>query len=341
MTTFVARERSWVPDRGAAEQWFVAHGLPYFVDGIRERVHRGLTRRRLLLVGAVSVVLVGAAGVGVVLGGGDWVSGGLLGVNLALLWLTGYALLTLRAGVIARWAARRTFSSLGLLFPLVTRALPLLLLFVTFLFINAEVWEVAATLDGSVMWLTVALFLTITVGFLLARLPEELAVFDRDLDPDKVRERCVGTPLAGFEGEVSTARDGDARIAGLQKANLVLMLLITQLVQVVLLSVSVFGFFVVFGLLVMSPDVVLGWTGEDHLSAVPGFERANWELIQVSVFLAAFSGLYFTVYAVTDDLYRQQFFSSVLRELERAVSARAVYRAMRRTGRTAAQRDTR
>ena len=42
-----------------------------------------------------------------------------------------------------RWAVGRTFGSLGMLFPLVTRALPLLLLFVTFLFINTEVWMVA------------------------------------------------------------------------------------------------------------------------------------------------------------------------------------------------------
>ena len=35
-----------------------------------------------------------------------------------------------------------------MMFPLVTRALPLLLLFVTFLFINTEVWMVASSLDA-------------------------------------------------------------------------------------------------------------------------------------------------------------------------------------------------
>ena len=48
------------------------------------------------------------------------------------------------------------------------------------------------------------------------------------------------------------------------------------------------------------------------------------------MFLAGFSGLYFTVYAVTDETYRQQFFTSVTRELERAVAVRAVYRTLRR-----------
>ena len=57
------------------------------------------------------------------------------------------------------------------MFPLVTQALPLLLLFVTFLFINAEVWQVSSTLDGGVMWLAVMLFAGMAVGFLLVRLP--------------------------------------------------------------------------------------------------------------------------------------------------------------------------
>ena len=52
------------------------------------------------------------------------------------------------------------------------------------------------------------------------------------------------------------------------------------------------------------------------------------ELLQVSIFLAAFSGLYFTVYAVTDEVYRKQFFNSIVHELERAVSVRVAYRAM-------------
>jgi uncharacterized membrane protein len=316
-------------DLTAAEHWFVAHGLPYFVDGIRDEVHRGLSRARLVRVALVAVVLAALVVVGFALAPHlEWDDGVVPGINVGLLSVVLYGLFTLRAWVIATWAAQRTFSSLGLLFPLVTRALPLLLLFVTFLFINAEVWEVSARLDGRVMWLTVALFVLITVGFLLARLPEELAVFDEEVDPEVIARRCAGTPL---EGRVDAAAvTEETHLAGLQKANLLLMLLITQLVQVVLLSLSVFVFFVVFGLLVMAPGVVEGWTGEP-VTALPFAERANWQLIQVSTFLAAFSGLYFTVYAVTDEVYRTQFFSSILRELERAVSVRAAYRSLRRT----------
>ena len=53
-----------------------------------------------------------------------------------------YALTALRARPILGWALRRTLGSLRQLLPMVTRALPLLLVFITFLFINAEVWQV-------------------------------------------------------------------------------------------------------------------------------------------------------------------------------------------------------
>ena len=49
------------------------------------------------------------------------------------------------------------------------------------------------------------------------------------------------------------------------------------------------------------------------------------------MFLAAFSGLYFTVYAVTDSTYREQFFTSVSKELERAIGVQIVYRALTRS----------
>ncbi len=52
------------------------------------------------------------------------------------------------------------------------------------------------------------------------------------------------------------------------------------------------------------------------------------QLAQVSIFLAAFSGLYFTVSAVSDEGYRRQFFTQITTELEHAVGVRAVYRAL-------------
>jgi hypothetical protein len=214
-----------------------------------------------------------------------------------------------------------------MMFPLVTRALPLLLLFVTFLFINTEVWMVANSLDPGVLALAVLLFAAMAVAFLLVRLPEEMDRVDDDTDPERLAARCLGTPVEASAAAVFHERDEAeladiVEVAGLQKWNLVLVLLVSQFVQVLLLAVAVLLFFLVFGNVIMQPDVVETWLGKDV------YRNVTEPLVKVSVFLAAFSGLYFTVYAVTDETYRQQFFTSVTRELERAVAVRAVYRSL-------------
>ena len=237
----------------------------------------------------------------------------------------------LDAGPIARWALLRTFRELSSLFRLVTRALPMLLLFTTFLFINTEVWQVASSLSTAVLWLAVAFFGVLAVGFLVARLPEEVAAVNDDVDEGSVRRAVSGTPLEDRCDELA----GDLRaepLARKQRVNLLLVLLVTQMAQVLLLAIAVWLFFLTFGRVAIEGGVINSWVGGSAPHAVPflpgtGFSQ---ELLQVSIFLAAFSGLYFTVYAVTDSTYRDQFFHEITDELERAVGVRTAYLALRR-----------
>jgi hypothetical protein len=294
------------------EDWFLAHGLPWFVAAEDARVARALDRRRVWRPALAVAVVSLAAGLAAGLAADEVAAGVLAATATAVVLVAGYAAAVLRGGVIARWAARRTLAEVGVMFPLVTRALPLLLLFTTFLFINTEVWQVASSLPRSILWTAVLLFAAVAVAFLLVRLPEEL---------DGVTER-IG--------------DGGAGLNGRQRANLLLVLLVTQALQVLALAAAVFGFFVVFGLVAIQPDVVEAWIGhpptERHWD-VGGLDvelPVSNELFQVSVFLAAFSGLYFTVYAVSDSTYREQFFTRVSHQLERAVEVHARYVEARR-----------
>ena len=112
------------------------------------------------------------------------------------------------------------------------------------------------------------------------------------------------------------------------RANLVLVLLFNQAIQVLLLSLGLFAFFVVFGSLTIPDSTVEAWTGQpvsDLPSSLGRLVPVTNDLWQVSVFLSAFAGLYFTVYAVTDETYRSQFFAGVSTELEQAVAVNAVY----------------
>ena len=321
------------PDPVAAtDQWFLQHGLAYFVPEQRAAVRAALRPRRILPL--VSLTVLGAAAVAVAVS----VLADELTFLPSILWTvfglvaTWYALTALEARPIVTWALARTFGSLRTLLPMMTRALPLLLLFVTFLFVNAEAWEVASHLDGGQLWLVALLFGTLAAAFLLVRLPEEVDRTDDDVDEDLLLKSTVGTPLERVARELVDDPDADpasyAEVSGYERWNLVLVLVVIQATQVLLLAVGVFVFFMVFGSITMESGIVKGWTGEPARS-VPGLSNVSVQLVQVSVFLAAFSSLYLTVSTVTDETYREQFFGSVLHEMERAVGVRAVYLALR------------
>ena len=307
----------------AAESWFEAHGLPYFVQRNEQRLHEALARGRLIAVFAAAIVLGVIAGVATGFAT-DLSTGVLIAAVTSAVVLLAYALVSLHLQPIAGWAVNQTFGSLGWLFPLVTRALPLLLLFITFLFINTEVWQVTSALDRALLWLTVLFFAGVAVVFLLVRLPEEVQNVSTQARGERLVTICAGTPVADLAGQAG-AEEAAATLTGLQRANLVLVL------QVLMLSLSVLVFFLAFGKVAISDTVIDSWVGHEP-TPLPtlGWLPVSNELFQVSLFLAAFSGLYFTVYAVTDENYRRQFFTAISTELERAVGVQTVYRALLR-----------
>jgi hypothetical protein len=319
-------------DRTAVEAWFLAHGLPYFVAEERAAARAGLRPRRLVSLVIVLVVL--AAGAGVLAWASEsYAAGPALWLSVAVLGLLWYASTALHARPILGFALSRTLGSLRFVAPMASRALPLLLVFVTFLFVNAEAWEMTSNLPFGLLWVTVLLMFGLAVLFLLTRLPEEVDRVDDEVDDAFVVRACAGTPLEAASREMAADPDIDpqdhAQVTGFERWNLILVLLVIQTVQVLLLSITVFAFFMLFGSLVMETKTQESWTGRPDVGNAPFLPQVSLSLMKVSLFLASFSGFYFTVSAVTDDTYRRQFFSVVESQLERAVGMRAVYLAMR------------
>ncbi|MGB9012946.1 MAG: hypothetical protein WCB95_08845 [Aeromicrobium sp.] len=311
------------------EDWFDIQGLPYFAGDHAEDVEEWLLSWRILgvLVLITALAIGGGFGLGAAVDDGS--TGALTGMAIFVVVLGGFAGSFLRMGTMLRWAARRTFGSLGLLIPLLTRALPLLLLAVTFLFINAEVWQVAALMSRTVLWLSVTFFGGFGLLFLLARLPEEVRAVEENVVGERIGEACQGTPAA----EAALRLGGHAApLPRFARVNLVLMMLFSQAIQVLLLAAGLFAFFVAFGALTIPESTIEAWTGQPVSSLPSAIGRSmpvTNDLIQVSVFLAAFSGLYFTVSAVTDENYRRQFFSGLAAQLERAIAVHTVYQALK------------
>ncbi len=317
----------------AVEEWFLAHGLPYFVAEERTAARAGLRTRRLVPLLVVLVLVAAAAGALLSWASDTYSAGPAVWLSIMFLGLLCYAATALRARPILGFALSQTLGSVRFLVPMASRALPLLLVFVTFLFVNAEAWQMTSNLPFGTLWFTVLLMLGLAVLFLMTRLPEEVDRVDDQVDDGFIVRACAGTPLEEASREVADDPAIDpqdyAQVEGFERWNLILVLLVIQTVQVVLLSATVFVFFMLFGALVMDTRTQLAWTQLETLNEVPGLSQVTFSLMKVSLFLASFSGFYFTVSAVTDDTYRRQFFSVVERQLERAVGMRAVYLATR------------
>lgn len=229
---------------------------------------------------------------------------------------------------ILRWAASLLIRDVAGVVGLFARALPLLLLFMTFLFINGEVWNMAGNLEGDSFGLLIGLFVLMTAVFVLFRLPAEIAEIERFSGPARIAELVRGTPVEGIDLAQGMLHL-DAPLTRSQMTNAGVVVLFSLTVQVLFVSMLVWGFFLILGILAIDAGLVASWTegAPRVLAEVSGLRGAvvTAELLQVATFLAAFSGFYFTISVVTSQEYRDEFFEEIVGELRQAFAVRAVY----------------
>jgi hypothetical protein len=246
----------------------------------------------------------------------------------AVLLLTIYFFTSYGVVPMTRWAAVKLWSQLGALFRLLTRALPLLLLFVTFLFLNPDTWQVAGRLYGIYFTSSLLLFAIIGAAFVATRMPQEIGDLNNFTSPEEVRAEVAA---AGLDGSGFSDVIVDTPMSRRQWGNTGLVVMVSQAIQVLLVAFIVAAFLLVLGLLTIRPGTEATWVGgkppHKLLSVDYGHEQLvlTEELLRVSVFLAAFSALYFTVVALTDSAYREEFFREVVSEVRQALAVRIVY----------------
>ncbi|TDV40676.1 hypothetical protein [Actinophytocola oryzae] len=253
-----------------------------------------------------------------------------IGVGVTLLMLF---FVWVGAGSILAWGLRKAFAELGSVWRMATKALPLLVLVVIFAYFSTEVWQIAAALPRWRLWLVVALFGVLGVLFMAARLDEELRKMIDAVAEEKNDDLAAvleGTPLAS---SVDGPPIEQEPLAGRERANITLVLFVAQLLQVVVLSVLVFCVLIALGALAIEPAVIDSWLGPGQsrvAGSLFGIELPlSKGLVQVSLFLAAFSGLYFAATAATDQHYRETFFEPLLADVRVSLAARQIYRARR------------
>jgi hypothetical protein len=260
--------------------------------------------------------------------------------NLVLLGVV-YTIISYGVIPTVRWAAERTIRSLGTVINLFVRALPLLLLFVTFLILTNEVWQVSRGLVGPFYWIVLAAFLVVGVLFAIVRLPREVRRLATFASGHALAEEVRGTPAEELLPGVDAARAaGDAPpLTRREWGNIGSVVLFSQGLQVMLVSAMLFVVLVGFGAVVVSEAITRDFVGAapNVLVTLDLWGRTmvvTEELLRVAGFLTAFSAFYFTVAVLTDDAYRDEFLADVVDEVGRALAVRAVYFAALRRGAT-------
>lgn len=252
-----------------------------------------------------------------------------LGEGVALLALI---YLTTSYGVVplTRWAASRSAAQLGSLTRMVARALPLLLLFNTFLFINAEVWQMAGGLTGPVYVVTVGIFFLLGSVFVLSQIPAVMQGLADFADWSDVHALIAGTPAATID-HPHAGTVPPLPLTRRQRVNIALVSVFSQALQITFVSVLLTIFFVVFGVLAIPEQTVLAWTGLADANVLASLSVGgrvlvlSEPLLRVSIFLGAFTGMYFTVVLSTDATYRDEFADDVAPQIRQALAVRVAY----------------
>lgn len=253
--------------------------------------------------------------------------------------LLGVVYLVTSYGIVplATWGARRLVSSLASVRTAAARALPMLLLFVSFFFLTAETWQTFAHLEGPAYGVSLLLFVAVGVSFVWSSLRPDIDEMGRFDTWDDVR--AVLDPADSPALRLPVAPTDAPSVVDLtrrQRINSLLLAVGNQTILAVLVAAVLGAFFLVFGFLVADEALIKAW--------VPGTEpHVYWaltvsgrrlvlteELIRVSGFLATFSGFYFGVYSVTDPSFRQGLRDDSSESLRQAMAARLLYLEARR-----------
>jgi hypothetical protein len=230
--------------------------------------------------------------------------------NLLLLALV-YGVIGFGLTSILRWTAGRLAGQLRASLELFARAIPLLMLFSVVLFLTTEMWQVFTEIPFVSMMILLGLFVLLGTTFLVARLPLEVRSLERDAAAD----------APGLDGR--------------ELFNVALVMFVSQTLQVLFVSLAVGGFFVAIGMLAIDSSVMESWIG------TPG--EALWdpelfgevplllttELLEVAGAIAAFTGLYFAISMLTDDVYRREFLEELTSEMRESFRERAEYLKLR------------
>jgi len=226
-------------------------------------------------------------------------------------------------GAILGWAVRMTLANLASVGDLLLGALPVMLLTVL-VFFNGPVWTMASTISRARLWLALLFLMSIAAAFLLSStLNRVRPILAPDAKSPEDAASLTGTPF-----ETMPDRPRRVALSKAERSNVVFVLAMSQIVQVLTVAVVTGLLFFVFGLILISPELLAALTNDGSTDGqLLGMTLpVPQALIQITMFLVALTFMYLAARAVGDKEYRSRFLDPLIEDLRLTLVARDRYR---------------
>ena len=323
-----------------------AYVLAYFtlggflVEDLQDRILEQKDRYWKYLVALAPTLLVAIGPcIPLMIQGQHVLAGSIAFINLSVLML-GWVSAHYALESVTFWFAREvSFKAIPLCF-FVARALPLLLVFATFLAVQNELWQISARLNGAFLWVALLVFPAAGTLFMLlwalhrVGSHPELETWEAvqkwrvEVEKDLKEKSGSSVSLISLSPSQEGSEPKDYPLRKDERINLAVNMLLVLGLQITLICLTVWAFLLIFGRLTVDKMVADDWIRPNTTNVL--WDKSSFghslgvseELITVSALLASFSGLYFTLQAVKDEAYYKDFLEDLDKKIRKALAIR-------------------
>lgn len=249
-----------------------------------------------------------------------------------------YLAIFLGVDTILGWSFKHAIHQLASLPPMIAKVLPVLMVSVLFIFVNADLWKLPNGLSFPRTWAVLglmgllAVFVVVTTSLertarLLGRSRgDDIARFsDNDYEYAAALEGGIWNTAQDWVEEKKILEHRPLKIA--PWSNLIIIPMIGQIIQATLFMLLVFGFFMGFSSIAISDTTIESWmtVKPEHLKILGVDTNINAVVIKVSMIVAVFSGLSFVATTSSDEKYARSFLKPMIARIKHILVIRDIY----------------
>lgn len=249
-----------------------------------------------------------------------------------------YLAIFLGVDTVLGWSLKHAIHQLASLPPMIAKVLPVLMVSVLFIFVNADLWKLANGLSFPRTWAVLGLmgllavfvvvttFLERTARLLGRYRGDDIASFtENDYEHAAALEGGIWNTAQDWVEEKEILEHRPLKIA--PWSNLIIIPMIGQIIQATLFMLLVFGFFMGFASIAISDTTIESWMTikPEHLKILGVDTNINAVVIKVSMIVAVFSGLSFVATTSSDEKYARSFLKPMIERIKHILIIRDIY----------------